>query len=275
MSEDRELIEAALGNLLEPIVAMLLRNGVTYKDFAAFSKGTYVAVAERDFGIRGRPTNTSRIAAMTGLDRKDVKQIRDALAGDGTLVRVRESQDKMSRVVRGWHEDKDFLDAEGKPVAIPQEGEGANFKELARRYSSGLPAVAVLKELLSAGCVAETEDGLLQVLKPYYSPQGSKPEALLRAGTVVNELASTLLHNLYIAPEKKRETPRFERRVSNNNIHVRDIPAFKLFLEGEGQAFMERIAQWLNEHHTETDDPTQKARVGVGLYGIERKNTEV
>lgn len=270
--DDKALIEAALGNLLEPVVAMLLRNGVTYQDFASFSKNTFVAVAQRDFGVRGRPTNSSRISAMTGIDRREVKRIKDLLLADeGTVGKVRDSQDRLSRVVRGWYEDQDFLD-NGKPIILAQDEGDNSFRELVKRHGGGLPHKAVLKELINAGNVVIREDDHVEVLKPYYSPPGSNPEALLRAGTVINELASTLLHNLYIAPLKKRESPRFERRASSNHVDINDIDAFKTFLNEEGQAFLERVAVWINDHQIETDDPEKTVRLGVGLYGIERKN---
>ena len=273
MSEDRELIESALGNLLDPVVAMLLRNGVTYREFASFSKNTFVAVAQRDFGIRGRPTNTSRVSAMTGIDRKEVKAIKDSLAADSKATEVRNSQDKMSRVIRCWHEDGDYLTSSKKPLAIPLDGETLSFKELTKRYGGGLPMNVVLKELMAADCVEAREDGLLHVLKPFYSPPSANPEALLRAGTVINDLATTLLHNLYVAPEKTRETPRFERRAMTD-IAAADIKAFKTELDKEGQAFLERIAEWLIAHQIEPDDVRDKARIGVGLYGIERQPEE-
>lgn len=269
---DKAMIEAALGNLLEPIVAMLLRNGVTYQDFAGFSKNTFVAVAQRDFGVRGRPTNSSRISAMTGIDRREVKRIKDLLLQDGgTVGKVRESQDRLSRVVRGWYEDRDFLD-NAKPKILSQDDGDDSFRELVKRHGGGLPHKAVLKELVNAGNVTIHYDESVEVIKPYYSPQGSNPEALLRAGTVINELSNTLLHNLYIAPNKKREKPRFERRASSNDIDVNDIDAFKAFLNEEGQAFLERVAVWINDHQIETDDPSKTVRLGVGVYGIERKN---
>ncbi|MDZ7922532.1 MAG: DUF6502 family protein [Marinagarivorans sp.] len=274
MADDnsKALIEAALGNLLEPIVAMLLRNGVTYQEFISFSKDTFVAVAQRDFGVRGRPTNSSRISAMTGIDRRDVGRIKEALADNANITRVRESQDRMSRVVRGWYEDKSFVSSEGQPQLIALEDGESSFKELARRYSGGLPFKAVLKELIASGNVAFVGDNTVRVLKPFYSPPGSNPEALLRAGTVINELSSTLFHNLYVVPNKKKESPRFERRASSNDLSVDDIDAFKAFLNTEGQAFLERVAAWIIEHETTNDDPKQRVRLGVGVFGIERKH---
>lgn len=279
---DKALIEAALSNLLDPIAAMLLRNGVTFQEFTATAKSVYVAVAQRDFGVRGRPTNTAKVSALTGIDRKEVKRLKDLLAEGARVAQAREGQDKMSRIVRGWYEDPIFLDAEGHPARLPLEAEdnAISFKELARRYGGGLPFRVVLKELISAGNVVELEGGILRVLKPFYAPSGSDPQAMLRAGTVINELASTLLHNLYLTQETPKQTVRFERRASSNHILAKDAKAFKVFLNTEGQEFLERVAQWIVAHQIDPQAlPDQKnnkkiktIRLGVGVYGIESQS---
>ncbi len=274
---DKALIEAALSNLLDPIAAMLLRNGVTFQEFTALAKCTYVAVAQRDFGVRGRPTNTAKVSALTGIDRKEVKRLKDLLAQGARVAEAREGQDKMSRVVRGWYEDPEFLDEQGHPAYLSLEVSALSFKELARRYSGGLPFNVVLKELIRAGNVVELGDGLLRVLKPFYTPPGSDPQAMLRAGTVINELANTLLHNLYLTHESPKKTVRFERRASSNHIPAKDAQAFKDFLDHEGQAFLERVAQWIVAHQVDPQvEPSlalknriETVRLGVGVYGIE------
>jgi len=48
--------------------------GITWKDFAELAKATYVEVATQEFGKRGRPTNVSRTAVLTGLARREVRK---------------------------------------------------------------------------------------------------------------------------------------------------------------------------------------------------------
>jgi hypothetical protein len=42
---------AAYRKLMEPLVRILIRNGVSYGEFSEILKSTFVEVAERDFGI--------------------------------------------------------------------------------------------------------------------------------------------------------------------------------------------------------------------------------
>jgi hypothetical protein len=76
----RSRILDALGHLLEPVVLLLLKSGITWREFSDLAKAKFVQVATDEFGIRGRPTNASRVSILTGVDRRDVRKLRLALA---------------------------------------------------------------------------------------------------------------------------------------------------------------------------------------------------
>ncbi len=65
---------AATRQWLKPVIYILIRCGVTWRDFSELAKTTFVEVATRQFGKRGRPTNVSRTAVLTGLARRDVRE---------------------------------------------------------------------------------------------------------------------------------------------------------------------------------------------------------
>ena len=65
--------------VLRPIAKILLRYGIGFREFAEVAKSAFVDVASSDHGIRGRPTNISRVAVMTGLTRKEVRRIRNQI----------------------------------------------------------------------------------------------------------------------------------------------------------------------------------------------------
>ena len=79
MTTPKDTALSACRQLMEPIIGILLRNGVTHKDLALICKQLYVQVATDEFGIRGRDTNLSRVAMLTGIDRKEVARIKEAM----------------------------------------------------------------------------------------------------------------------------------------------------------------------------------------------------
>src|ERR1700732_1091777 len=70
---------AATRQWLKPLVHVLIRCGVTWREFAEAAKTAYVEVSTREFGKRGRPTNVSRTAVLTGLSRREVRKQRERL----------------------------------------------------------------------------------------------------------------------------------------------------------------------------------------------------
>lgn len=273
MTTPKDTALSATWQMMEPIIGILLRNGVTHKEFALLCKQLYVKIASDEFGIRGRPTNLSRVAMMTGIDRKEVSRIKENLQQDDTAKISEQHQDRLTRLLSGWYQDKDFIDEQGQPKLITIDEGEISFQLLVRRYAGDLPASALLKELKRVGIVEEIQ-GKLRVLGRYFVVDPTDSSALLRAGNVIQDIASALEHNLYKSNPEKNLPKRFERRASNPHMPLQALAEFRAFVEGEGQAFLEKVDAWLTEHETTTNDQgtTQvKLRLGVGAYLIENK----
>lgn len=273
----KEHVIATVKSMMKPIIMLLLRNGVTYKEFALLCKSTFVEAAAQDYGIRGRPTNISRISVLTGIDRKEVKRIKDLLQENTASVEAQFAQDRITRLLTAWHRDEEFIGADGKPLALPLEGESGSFQSVVRRFGGDVPTQALLKEMLRVGVVAKQDDGRVVALSRYYFPVQSDPQALLRAGSVISELGETLFHNLYLADDAKsgiKHRRRFERRASNNVVALKHKKAFYTFLETEGQEFLEKVDAWLADHELADNkqDEADSLRLGVGVFTIEKSD---
>lgn len=261
----QQVLIDACRRLLRPIVRIALRHGVMYRDFAELCKEVYVEVAGTEFGLRGRPTNTSRVALLTGLDRKEVKRIRDALPDLAAEAPHRRRQDRISRVLSGWFQDPEFS-VDGVPVQLPLEADGApSFTLLVQRYGGDVAASVLLKELRRLGAVSE-DAGSLRPLTRYYMPAHTDLDALRRAGDVIEDLGRTVAHNLLLpagAPS------RFEGRATNISMPAAALPDFRRFIETNGQEFLERVDAWLTEHEAPPDRDVDRCRLGIGVYWIQ------
>lgn len=265
----KDHVLAMCWHIMKPIMRMLIKNGIMYREFADLSKRAYVAVATQDYGRHGRPTNISRVALLTGLDRKEIKRVRDGLSGEPPARAP--VQDRISRVLSGWHQDADFLDADGQPLELAPDGPSSSFGELMRRYGGDVPVGAMLGELKNVHAVEETTYGRLRVLTRYHMPAQFDPALLRHVGISLHDLGTTLDHNLTREPA---EEPRFEGRAANAFIDAAAIPAFREFLESNGQRFLENVDDWLSTHETTTDSAKKTARLGVGVYLIEESDSK-
>jgi uncharacterized protein DUF6502 len=263
--ELRTRVLDALGRLLEPIVLLLLKSGITWREFADLAKVKFVQVATKEFGIRGRPTNASRVAILTGIDRRDVRKLR-AVTEEQPVVVTLGFMSKPTQVLDGWFHDPNFRTASGQPRDL-QVSEGLDsFAALVRRYTPGIPHVAMIKELRAVGAIEELPDGRVRALKRNYIPCELADNQIRLWGSVLQDVGITLEHNLMRKPS---ERPRFERRALSLTVEASALSEFEAFLAAEGQALLERIDDWLAAHQA---DPSTSARaplrLGVGLYQI-------
>ena len=98
-------ILAAFLVILRPIARILLRFGIGFREFSEIAKTAFVDVASSDYGLRGRPTNISRVAVMTGLTRKEVKRLRDKIERGEETVVIKATP--LSEVLHRWYSDTD------------------------------------------------------------------------------------------------------------------------------------------------------------------------
>jgi hypothetical protein len=262
-----ELKQAAFASLLlcmRPIARLLLRCGVTWKELAELCKIVYVEAAAADYGKHGRPANSSRVAILTGLSRREVKRIKDVIAqpqrrGFQSIERINHA----SRLLTGWYTDPDFLDRQGNPRLL-SEGGDLGFDALLKRYAPGIPPTAMRKELKRVGAVRETAAGKLRAMTRYFMPGELDRDAMVRSGSVLHDIANTIAYNRLRAPD---EPSRFERRATNFRVRRGLRRKFHEYLESHGMAFLEGADRWLSEHETKhSDDKTD--RLGVGVYLI-------
>ena len=268
-SKSQKALRAAAGYLLTPIARMMIRGGINWKDFAELAKGAYVQAASEDYGIDGRQTNASRVALLTGLSRREVARVR-GLTESGKLETGSDLQEgPIPRLLAGWHQDPDFLDATGKPRALPNNNQAGGFRDLLKRYAGDIPPVAFTKELARLGLVEE-RDGVLIVRSRNFTPSLSDPAMLRQAGLALHDHASTIAHNL---DGHRKTAPRFERLVSNLNVSQKTADQFHLLLQQEGQKFLEKLDEWLTKKEQSqgrrSGQPARAVRVGAGIYYLQ------
>jgi len=266
MASTEQVLQSA-HQWLKPLVHVLLSCGITWREFAELAKTTYVEVATRSFGKRGRPTNVSRTAILTGLVRRDVRKQRQILTASRQPLQGYVT--KASLVLSAWHLDPEFLGKDGRPVLLRMSGSGKSFAALIERSGGAdVRPSTLLKELVNAGAVRVRTDGRLQALQRNYIPHTMDEQLIRLWGTVIADVARTYVHNLTQTRDTRK---RFERSAVNDQMPRDVIADFAVLLEQEGQVFLERIDRWLTARECKSEGRRRggTVRLGVGLYHIE------
>lgn len=271
-SDPKRPVLAACRVLLRPIVRLLLNSGITWKEFAEVAKTSFVEVATDEFGLRGRPTNVSRVSILTGINRHDVARQREAIATSGEQA-VPAWSGAATRVLSGWHQDPDYLDAAGQPLELPPAGPGPSFESLCARFGGDIPWSALLKELRAVGAIVDGSGaGRLKAVMRNYIPVQFDAEKVSIGARLLQDHGNTVVHDLL---RPAGAPARLARRAHNARIETRQVPRFHAFLEREGQAFLERVDDWLTQHEAPAGTPERAMmRVGAGLYQIQDEPTK-
>jgi hypothetical protein len=259
---------AGCRRFLKPIVSFLLRTGVGYREFNDVVKNIFVQVASDEYGLRGRQTNVSRVAVMTGLTRKEVRRIRELQDAESPIGPNKRSP--ANQVLNYWHTDDLFQDSFGVPLDLPFEDGDISFMALAKKYGGDVPPIALLKELKRGRAVLETNDGKLRAMTRFFEPVEVDSQFVTVVSFSLEALASTITNNSKAASSEEKYLQRF---VSNARISRDSIHEFKSIAEEGAEELLDRLDRWLTQNeikHASIDSSADAVpRVGVGIYYFE------
>jgi hypothetical protein len=270
----------ALRRVLTPLARLLLRAGIGFREFSEICKEAFVSVAIDEFGVRGRPANSSRVAALTGVSRKEVGRLREI--ADTIHQGEPRSWNPLSVILHYWHHDPDFFLVPGVARPLPYKGETSSFGDLVAKYGGDLPPGAVKAELRRAGLLEEGESGLLSPLAHWFSPVAVDGNFFESMSFSLSNLVTTLGYNAALVAEGdlSLERGRMERYVWTTGISSEDADEFKVYAEKRARELLEELEAWIAEKEraqaklVEASGLDTESRfrrtVGLGVYYFER-----
>jgi hypothetical protein len=258
---------------LRPIAKLLLRFGIGFREFSEVAKTAFVDVASNDYGLRGRPTNISRVAVMTGLTRKEVRRIRAKIEGGQQSISVKTTP--LSEILHRWHAEMDFLDSSGRPAILPFSGEANSFSDLVKRFGGDIPPGAMRTELKRVGAVRELPNGKLEAINRTIHPKGSHEKLITALIHAVYPLVSTVAHN--VDPDREGE-PWAQLSTYSQSIREGDVPRLRRISFDRLTEVAEAIDDLFMAYETlhENDElPNQKSTVAVGVFYFEETDDAI
>lgn len=264
----RWAVVAAFEKILTPLARLAIKHRIPFQAFATAAKRAFVRVANEEFAVQGRSQTKSRIAMLTGLTRTDV----NSYLWDPQHRRLPDVDRgcRPSALVEGWRKDAFFQDENGDPLALPFRGKGRSFEILVQRYGADIPPKTMLEELINAGTVEETDDGLIKLSQLTYVPrgQGSTEQAQLM-GMAGERFLNTAAHNVYRDAEQD-EPPFFQQEFWTSGLPPHQVEAFRADL----RSLLERhLAEARDYIESKEERPAQEGyhvTAGAGFYYFEQ-----
>ena len=158
--------EAAFG----PLARLLIDHGVSSPEAESLFRAVCVHQVALAQAVRGKRPNVSRIALVTGLDRKEVGQI---LKNPPRVKPALETRCRANKVLAGWYGDRTFVHM-AKPLALPikaTERKRPSFWMLVNRYAPDVYPGLILSELSRVGALEKLQDGRVRARTRRYRYQ--------------------------------------------------------------------------------------------------------
>jgi len=259
--EVKDHLRSAISLMFKPLIRLMIAQGVTHAEFSETAKEVYVEIALKHFETEGR-INRSRVAILTGLTRKEVKNVIDRNLKSGFQEKT---YSRPERVLTGWYSDPAFQGPYGIPLELPYESEddGTSFTELVKRYSGDMAPRQMLNQLVAAGSVVEIEGRYKAINRAYLHSQLS-PSAISRLGEVGYRVFSSAAKNIDRREDGERHFDRMVFADDGCTDHV--ISLFDEYIRSRGQKFLEELDVWFSSRRDL--NRSGESRKETGLYMV-------
>lgn len=253
---------SAVRHLLRPLVKLLLTHSVTYPFLSDLLKSVYVEVATEEFRLQGKPQTDSRVSLLSGVHRKDVKQLRPDRNLEQTIPA---SASLSAKLVKVWSSDPKRLDETGRHRPLPRlmsGGGGASFEGLVNSVSKDIRSRVILDEWLRTGFARIDEEGRVCL----------NTESDFKAGDL-DEKAYFLGQNIHdhlcaasLSLEGDQPLP-LDGSVQSNRLTAESIAELDALSRKLGMELLDAVHKRVNE--LEAQDavkPDARQRMNLGIY---------
>lgn len=269
------ILPKAVIHILKPLVRVLMRNEVSHAELSALAKQAYVDVAYKHFSIPNKKMTYSRVAVLTGLNRKEVVR----LSKTKNESELQGTPNRATRVVNGWLNDPDFLDKNKDPLVLTIKGDGNSFSELVSRYSGDITIGAIIDELERLGIAKKINSEQIFLNQPGYIPESGEVEKIDILSICTSDLLSSAVHNL----ENGKKQGRFQRQLVYKKVPHEIAAEFQEISTEKSSKLLIDLNKWLGNKlanqkdydiQTTNDTDSIKKRVGLGIYYFENNPDE-
>ncbi len=272
----KALFVAAIRRMLRPVVRQLIAYGVSHAAFNRLMKEVYVEVAEQDFALPFKRQTDSRLALVTGINRKEISQVRErqATARSAPEQPVEVEDTLVTHVIGRWMSGPPYATADGGPRRLTYETDNpraVTFARLVRELGVDIPVRSVLDELLRIGAVELLPDGDVVPREEAHIPVADAEGKFALLASDPAEVFSTIMHNIEHA-----DAAWLQRKVVYNNVGSEALAELHAAARRVGEAFI-RQANGLLASYDRDRNPRapggKRSRVVLGAYYFEEEGT--
>lgn len=259
--EAQPTLQAALGDLLQPLARLALAHGLQYQTLDALLRAALVKQA-RELLDNGRSHGlVSRVSTATGLTRREVGH----LLNDGRRQQQPSSHSRASEVFARWLSDPDYQ-RDGVPLVLPHSGAAPSFDALARSVTQDVHPRSLLDELRRLDLVAlNAESDTVALQKDTFVPHADAAQMLaLLADNVSDHLEAAVTNVL------GHDDEHFEQALYADELSAESVQALRPLIAAEWSQLFQRMAPALERclAADRAHGRQQDQRVRIGFYSF-------
>ncbi len=252
---------------IRPFVRRILKAGITYGQVEHHIRELFVEVAEADFALPKPRQSDSRISVLTGINRKEVRRIRDKKPD--THEPKSFTRNYAADLVSLWIGDPRATSAAGRPIPIPYDAaQGPSFVKLAEQTTTDIQPRALLDVLVSAGAAEIRKGKVVALTRSAYVPKRGHPEALAMLADDPAELIETMLHNVL----GEDAPPLLQQKLAYDNLGGEGMERLREALRKEALRFLKKSDSVLQRHDRDRNPKAPdgtRTYAGIGVYYFE------
>lgn len=258
---------SAVRYLLRPLVRLLLTQSITFPFMSNLLKSIYVEVAAEEFQIRGKPQTDSRISLLTGVHRKDVKNLRPEKIQEQTIPPTVSLSAKLLKL---WTSDPKRLDETGRHRPLPRlmsEGGEASFEELVASVSKDIRSRVILDEWLRTGIASIDAEGRVCLnTEPLFNASDFDEKAY-NVGQNLHDHLCAASHNLQgQLPQLPENSVRCNKLTPDS---IAELDALARQLGSQALDAVNKRAAELEARDAKKPDAQQRMNFGIYFFNAE------
>ncbi|MCI5066213.1 DUF6502 family protein [bacterium] len=254
--EGTDILGEFLPRLIKPVATLCVRRGLRFQEFLDAAKQAFTSAAEQELRRQQEAVNVSRLSVMTGLQRKDIKRLKE--------ISCEEKQASLlARIMGHWQSHPQFCTKGGKPRILQHEGSDSDFVHLVHEISTDINPYTVLFELERVKAVSRTSRGV-KLNEGALSISDDIPGGLTFLADDALDLYLSVEENLF----DRNTVPHLHIRTSYDDICMESLPKIQLWLLEKGAQFHAQARKFISQFDREINpklyDKEGGARVTLG-----------
>jgi len=264
--EEHQALLAATRALMLPLARLLVARGVPYAQ-AEESLKTAMVQAAREAHPEGLPHRlVSRIATITGINRREVTRLTRLDSPPAEPQRSAASQ-TFSR----WRANPDYLDAQGRPLALRRQGDAPSFESLARGVTQDVHPRSLLDELLRLGMARlDAETDTVTLIHDAFVPSTDRARMLEFLAHNVGDHLSAAVANV-VGPAPRH----LERAVFADGLSPKAVAAAQAWVATAWHEMASALAPYIEKLIAEEagePESGRQQRFRAGLYAFTERD---